>query len=85
MAGGPKCREALSLLQDYLKEEITPENAAKITEHLEKCRPCFEHLQFEKRFLEMLEHKARGQCCPDRLRARILTELRSELDSSAET
>jgi hypothetical protein len=73
------------LCRDYLKEEITGENAAKITEHLEKCRPVFRALQFEKRFLEMLEHKARGHCCPDRLRARILTELRSELDSSAET
>jgi anti-sigma factor (TIGR02949 family) len=84
MAGGPKCREALSLLQDYLKQEITPELATKITDHLEKCRPCFEHLQFERQFLEMLQHKAKGQCCPDRLRARILAELRSELDSTAD-
>jgi anti-sigma factor (TIGR02949 family) len=82
MAGGPNCREALSLLQDYLKQEITPELATKITQHLEKCRPCFAHLQFEKSFLQMLEHKAKGQCCPDRLRERILSEIRSELNGS---
>jgi anti-sigma factor (TIGR02949 family) len=85
MPGGPKCREALSLMQDYLKQEITPELATKITEHLEKCRPCFEHLRFEKSFLDMLERKARGQCCPDRLRERILTELRTELNDSADS
>jgi anti-sigma factor (TIGR02949 family) len=85
MPGGPNCREALSLLQDYLKQDITPELAAKITDHIQKCRPCFDHLQFEKNFLEMLEQKARGQCCPDKLRARILFELRSELKRSADT
>jgi anti-sigma factor (TIGR02949 family) len=85
MAGGPNCREALSLLQDYMKQEITPELAAKITDHLHKCRPCFDHLQFEKNFLEMLERKAKGQCCPDRVRDRILSQLRSELDRSSDS
>jgi anti-sigma factor (TIGR02949 family) len=85
MPGGPNCREALSLLQDYMKQEITPELATKITDHLQKCRPCFDHLRFEKSFLEMLERKAKGQCCPDRLRDRILSQLRSELDGSSDS
>jgi anti-sigma factor (TIGR02949 family) len=85
MPGGPKCREALSLLQDYMKQEITPELATKITDHLQKCRPCFDHLRFETSFLEMLERKAKGQCCPDRLRDRILSQLRSELDGSSDS
>ena len=28
----------------------------------------------------MLDRKAKGQCCPDRLRERILSDLRTELD-----
>jgi len=76
MAGGPNCREALELLQDYLKQELTPELEDKITKHLQKCRPCFANLQFERGFLEMLDRKAKGQCCPDRLRERILAQLR---------
>jgi anti-sigma factor (TIGR02949 family) len=81
MAGGPNCREALALLQDYLKQELTPELEAKITSHIQKCRPCFANLQFERGFLEMLERKAKGQCCPDRLRNRILAELRDAADA----
>ena len=77
MAGGPNCVEALALLQDYLKQELTPELEDKITTHLQKCRHCFTHLQFERGFLEMLERKAKGQCCPDRLRQRILAEIRN--------
>lgn len=76
MAGGPNCREALALLQDYLKQELTPELEAKIEKHVEKCRPCFANLQFERGFLEMLACKARGPCCPDGLRARIIARLR---------
>jgi anti-sigma factor (TIGR02949 family) len=81
MAGGPNCREALALLQDYLKQELTPELEDKITQHLQKCRPCFANLQFERGFLEMLDRKAKGQCCPDRLRQRILARLRDSHDA----
>ena len=81
MAGGPNCREALALLQDYLKQELTPELEEKITKHVEKCRPCFANLQFERGFLEMLACKGKGECCPDSLRARILARLRGSSDA----
>ncbi|HEU5170481.1 MAG TPA: zf-HC2 domain-containing protein [Gemmatimonadales bacterium] len=77
MAGGPKCREALDLLHEYLRQELTPEHMHRITDHLEKCRPCFTQAQFERSYLLMLEAKAKGQCCPDQLRLRILAALRS--------
>ncbi len=76
MAGGPDCQQALALLQDYLKQELTPELMARITTHLRRCRHCFTHLKFEESFLTMLETKAKGQCCPERLRLRILAALR---------
>ena len=67
------CREAHARLQDYLKRELTPELAAEMRAHLERCRPCFGHARFEESFLVMLEVQAGGaRCCPDALRARIL-------------
>ncbi len=76
MADQVDCLKALELLQDYLKQELTPDTATQIAVHLDHCRSCFEHVQFEQSFLAMLEVTVKGQCCPDRLRARILLALR---------
>ena len=72
------CREAATRLQDYLKQELTPELAAEVRAHLEHCRPCFGEARFERSFLAMLESRARGQGCPGRLRAKIISVLRAE-------
>ncbi len=75
------CREAAARLQDYLKQELTPELAAEMRAHLERCRPCFAHARFEQRFLIMLESRARKCGCPGTLRARIESLLRAEMES----
>jgi anti-sigma factor (TIGR02949 family) len=75
------CREAHDRLLDYLKQELTPELAAEVQAHLERCRPCFKQAKFEQSFLLMLQAKARGTCCPGELRARILTALRAEQET----
>jgi anti-sigma factor (TIGR02949 family) len=72
------CREAHARLQDYLKEELTPERAAEVAAHLERCRPCFAQAKFEESFLLMLKSMTRHTCCPNTLRARILSALRAE-------
>lgn len=82
MSDAVDCREALAQLQDYLKHELTPESAQRIAEHLEYCRPCFTHLQYEQNFLVMLESKAGKQCCPERLRVKILSTLRAFYEPS---
>jgi anti-sigma factor (TIGR02949 family) len=76
---GVDCAQALTNLNDYLKRELTPELMAEVRRHLEQCRPCFQHAQFEERFLKMLETRARKESCPAKLRARILALLREEL------
>lgn len=70
------CREAIALLEDWLKEELTPELAERVRAHYERCRPCFRHVEFERRFLEELEAAGRGDRCPDQLRAALLREIR---------
>lgn len=74
------CREAAARLQDYLKQELTPELEAEVRAHLERCRPCFGHARFEANFLLMLETRARRCGCPGTLRARITSILRSEME-----
>ena len=75
---GPRtdCREALELLADWLKQELTPEHAARVREHFERCRPCFQHAEFERRFLEELEAAGRCERCPERLREALRREIR---------
>lgn len=73
------CREAAARLHDFLKQELTPELAAQMRSHLDRCRPCFAHARFEQSFLVMLETRARRGGCPDTLRARIVSLLRTEM------
>ncbi|HUR95764.1 MAG TPA: zf-HC2 domain-containing protein [Gemmatimonadales bacterium] len=75
------CRQATARLHDFLKQELTPEVAADMRAHLDKCRPCFEHARFEQSFLAMLETRAERCSCPEALRARIVTVLRAEMES----
>lgn len=76
MSGGPvDCREALALLQDYLKEELTGEHQDRVAAHLAACAPCFKHAEFERNFLAAVERAARSVRCPDELRARIRAAL----------
>jgi anti-sigma factor (TIGR02949 family) len=74
------CAEAEARLLDYLKKELTPEVAAEMKAHLEKCRPCFKQAKFEENFLLMLETRARRETCPRKLRERILALLRAEAE-----
>jgi anti-sigma factor (TIGR02949 family) len=78
MTGKINCKEAAERLQDYLRQELTPELEEEMKAHIERCRPCFESAQFERNFLIMLETRASRECCPDRLRKRILELLRDE-------
>ena len=75
---GVDCAKALTHLDDYLKRELTPELMVEVRRHLERCRDCFKHAQFEESFLTMLETRASRETCPGKLRARILALLRAE-------
>ena len=72
------CAEALALLQDYLKHELTPANQRRVAGHLAACGPCLEHDHFERNFLAAGERAAKGIRCPDDVVARIRQALRSD-------
>jgi anti-sigma factor (TIGR02949 family) len=77
---GVDCVKAMTHLDDYLKRELTPELMVEVRQHLEQCRDCFTHAQFEESFLIMLETRAARETCPGKLRARIMALLRGEVD-----
>ena len=76
------CGEAKARLQDYLKQELTPELSAEVREHLIRCRGCFGHAQFEEKLILLLETRARRETCPGALRDRIRALLRAEAEPS---
>lgn len=76
------CEEALAHLQDYLKQELTPDLVAEVKRHLDRCRDCAGYARFEESFFSMLESRARKETCPHEVRARIVAALRAAAKDS---
>jgi anti-sigma factor (TIGR02949 family) len=76
------CEEALAHLQDYLKQELTPDLLAEVKTHLERCGDCEGYARFEQAFFQMLESRAGKETCPHEVRARILAALRAAANDS---
>ena len=76
------CEQAIAHLQDYLKRELTPDLVQEVRVHLDRCRDCEGHAQFEQSFLLMLETRARKETCPKEVRARIVAALRAAASDS---
>lgn len=72
------CDEALELLHEYLKRQLTPELAERVRAHIEMCRPCLSHSKFEASYLRMLEDKLKSIACPTESRDRILTAIHGD-------
>lgn len=77
---GPRldCDEALALLQDYLKQELTAEHRARVAAHLAACGHCLQHATFERNFLLALARATGGVRCPAEVAARIRLALRGD-------
>jgi len=72
------CEQALEMLMDYLKRELPPEVAEAVQQHLEECKPCEQHAQFESRFVVLVGTRLRNERCPETLKTRILDSLARE-------
>ena len=71
------CAAALRQLWDYLDGELTPERLAQIRVHLDECRRCYPHYDFERAFLEALGEQREDCACPGELKRRVMESLRS--------
>jgi mycothiol system anti-sigma-R factor len=75
---GLTCEQALELLMDYLKRELPAEVAQAVQHHIDACKPCERHAQFETRFVLIVGNRLGKERCPDRLKSKVLDALARE-------
>ena len=69
------CEEAAKRLYEYLDEEISPADYDKITLHLELCRICCKHFEFEEIIRSIIRNKTRSEKMPSLIKEKILKEM----------
>jgi anti-sigma factor (TIGR02949 family) len=75
---GLSCEQVVELLMDFLKREVPPDVAAAVQHHLDECNPCDQHARFETRFVFIVSDRLGKDCCPERLKGKILDALAKE-------
>jgi anti-sigma factor (TIGR02949 family) len=72
------CEESLALVYEFLDGELPAERNEAVRRHVQKCRRCYPHFDFERIFLDYLHEAGRaGRASPDlerRIRAMIAAE-----------
>jgi len=72
---GLSCQEAMSVLYDYLDGELSADMAEKVRKHVEVCRKCYPHVDFERLFLDYLREKGGRPAHNEELERKVLTLL----------
>jgi len=72
------CREALERVYEFLDQDLTPEVEREVRVHLQACKPCGQHFDFEQTFLKFLQARCRTRSAPPDLKRRILNDLFGE-------
>ena len=71
------CREAVDKLYEYLDREADDMTAAQVEKHLDLCRLCCNHLEFEKKMKELVQKSCFQEKAPAFLREKIQQALQS--------
>lgn len=79
------CSKAMERLYEYLDGELTPERAAQVQAHLDRCADCFALSRFEDTFLRFVEARARARGVPQHVKQEILHRLLQEPDEDTAT
>lgn len=74
---GITCREAVTVVQEFLDGQLEGVSADQVREHFEICSRCYPHLKFEQSFREALARASAGACAPADLRRRVVDLLAS--------
>jgi mycothiol system anti-sigma-R factor len=69
------CKTAVQQLWDYLDEELDDARVMEVRHHLETCRPCLQHADFDRQFLEALGHVRELHLMPPAAKAHVLAAL----------
>lgn len=76
------CREAIEELWAFIDGELPADRADDVHRHLEACRDCHPHYDFQRAFREFLRAHS-GCTMPSGLRRRVFLRLLAEEAGSA--
>ncbi len=71
------CVGVVEQLYEYIDEELDEETVEKIRAHLELCKKCYPHYNFEKAFLRFLSERGRVGAPPE-LKRKIFQRILEE-------
>lgn len=74
------CRDALTVLYEYLDGELEGASQEQVKAHFDVCSRCYPHLRLEESFRAALRRAGQGETAPDQLKER-LQELITEADA----
>lgn len=69
------CEEAVKKLYEYLDKELDHATTEQIDKHMEICRTCCDHLEFEKNMRNFIQQSCIKEKAPEFLKERILSKL----------
>jgi anti-sigma factor (TIGR02949 family) len=67
------CRDVLAHLYAFHDDELTPEEADQIREHLMACEPCLDRFQVEDALRTLIRKCCSQARAPESLRVRVTT------------
>jgi mycothiol system anti-sigma-R factor len=70
---GFDCDDLLERIWAYMDGEADDEARRDLMAHIERCLPCREHAEFERRLREIIQHKCRGERAPETLRIELVS------------
>jgi anti-sigma factor (TIGR02949 family) len=76
------CKDSISLLQDFLDGELSPEDTQHLREHLQGCAPCVDFLR-TYRATPGLCKRALAQKMPQEMSSKLTDFLRSKIKSAS--
>ena len=69
------CEEAVKKLHEYLDHELDHASAEQVEKHLEICRTCCDHMEFEKHMKKLIHECCCQQKAPAFLKEKIIDSL----------
>jgi mycothiol system anti-sigma-R factor len=70
------CQEAINRLYEYLDRELDNAAATEIENHLDLCRLCCDHFEFEQKMKELVHNSCLSEKAPQILKDKILNRLK---------
>lgn len=71
------CKEAVDKLYEYLDREADDMTASQVEKHLDLCRLCCDHFEFEKKMKELVQKSCFQEKAPAFLKGKIQQALKS--------